>query len=151
GTAQARRDCASGSGRWSARVAACHGGSARRKRALSAGAGRYPSRTMTGAPAAAASTQPLLPVLAIVWVGLIGGSFAAALRASGTVGRVLGVGRQAASLASARALGIIDEVATLEQAAQEADLVFLAAPVGATASILAAMKPYLRAQTLITD
>lgn len=107
---------------------------------------------MTGENAAAASpTQPLVPVLAVVGVGLIGGSFAAALRASGAVGRVLGVGRQAASLAKARALGIIDEAATLERAGQEADLIFLAAPVGATASILAELKPFLRPQALITD
>ncbi|MGB6103600.1 MAG: prephenate dehydrogenase/arogenate dehydrogenase family protein [Pusillimonas sp.] len=106
---------------------------------------------MTAANTAANPTRPLVPVLAVVGVGLIGGSFAAALRAAGAVGKVLGVGRSAASLAKARDLGIIDEAATLERAGQEADLVFIATPVGATGSILAGLKPWLSASTLITD
>src|SRR5690606_25653692 len=65
--------------------------------------------------------------------------------------RVLGVGRQAASLAQARRLGLIDEVATLEQAAARADLIFLAMPVGATAAVLAELRPLLRPETLVTD
>jgi prephenate dehydrogenase len=95
--------------------------------------------------------QPLVPVLAVVGVGLIGGSFAAALRHYGGVGRVLGVGRNAASLARAKACGLIDEVATLEQAAQQADLIFLAIPVGATQTILAQLQPQLRPGTILTD
>ena len=60
---------------------------------------------------------PLIPVLAVVGVGLIGGSFAAALRRAGQVGRVLGVGRNAASLARAVELGLIDEAVSAEDAA----------------------------------
>src|SRR5690606_8977395 len=103
------------------------------------------------AQATAEPIRPLVPVLAVVGVGLIGGSFAAALRASGAVGKVLGVGRNAASLAKARTLGIIDEAVSLERAGQEADLIFLATPVGAIGSTLAALKPSLRPSTLITD
>lgn len=106
---------------------------------------------MSEVQAVAPRAEVLVPVLAVVGVGLIGGSFAAALRASGAVGRVLGVGRQSSSLARAKALGIIDETASLEQAAQEADLIFLAMPVGATATVLAGLAPHLRAKTLITD
>ena len=47
-----------------------------------------------------------IPVLAVVGVGLIGGSFAAALRRAGAVGRVLGAGRRVETLALARELGI---------------------------------------------
>ncbi|WP_370632064.1 prephenate dehydrogenase [Pusillimonas sp. MFBS29] len=103
------------------------------------------------ADAAAEPNRPLVPVLAVVGVGLIGGSFAAALRASQSVGKVLGVGRNASSLAVARRLGIIDATATLEQAAQEADLIFLATPVGAIGPTLKALKPGLRPSALITD
>lgn len=106
---------------------------------------------MTTAHTTAGAARSLVPVLAVVGVGLIGGSFAAALRATGAVGKVLGVGRSAASLAKARELGIIDETATLARAAREADLIFLATPVGAIASTLAELKPYLRDSTLITD
>ncbi|NYT57379.1 prephenate dehydrogenase/arogenate dehydrogenase family protein [Alcaligenaceae bacterium] len=106
---------------------------------------------MTSAHSTAEPTRPLVPVLAVVGVGLIGGSFAAALRASGAVGKVLGVGRNAASLATARTLGIIDEAVSLERAGQEADLIFLATPVGAIATALGALKASLRPSTLITD
>ncbi|RTZ40987.1 prephenate dehydrogenase/arogenate dehydrogenase family protein [Candidimonas sp. SYP-B2681] len=99
----------------------------------------------------AAAATPLVPVLAVIGVGLIGGSFAAALRDRTAVGRVLGVGRQPSSLAQARELGLIDEIVSLKQAAEEADLIFLAMPVGAMESTLSSLKPFLRPNTLITD
>ncbi|PLC54956.1 prephenate dehydrogenase [Pollutimonas nitritireducens] len=98
-----------------------------------------------------APATPLVPVLAIVGVGLIGGSFAAALRNCGAVGRVLGVGRQPATLARACELGLIDEAVTLESAADQADLFFLSTPVGATETILSRLKPILRPGTIVTD
>src|SRR5690606_36041093 len=91
------------------------------------------------------------PVLAVVGVGLIGGSFAAALRRKGAVSRVLGVGRQRRSLQEAVELGLIDEVVTPQQAAREADVIMLALPVGATQAVLEAMLPELAEHTLITD
>lgn len=97
------------------------------------------------------AVKPLVPVLAIAGVGLIGGSFAAALRQRGLVGEVLGAGRSPSSLALARELGLVDRVVSYAEAAEQADLVILAAPVGATEPILHAMRPYLRDQTLITD
>jgi len=94
---------------------------------------------------------PLVPVLAVVGVGLIGGSFAAALRAAGAVGRVLGVGRRSSSLAQALRLGLIDEAVSLEEAAQRADVILLSMPVGATAKVLSDLQPLLRPGTLVTD
>lgn len=91
------------------------------------------------------------PVLAIVGVGLIGGSFAAALRRSGATGRVLGVGRNAVSLGQAHSLGLVDDIVTLDEAAAQADLIFIATPVGVVANILAQIKPLLRPGTLVTD
>lgn len=92
-----------------------------------------------------------LPVLAVVGVGLIGGSFAAALRRAGAVSRVLGVGRNRKSLQEARELGLIDAGVSLETAAAEADIILLAVPVGTTQSVLEALLPGLRDHTLITD
>lgn len=94
---------------------------------------------------------PLVPVLAVVGIGLIGGSFAAALRRVGQVGRVLGVGRRPASLQRARDLGLIDEIADLRQAAALADLILLATPVGAMPVALRTIAPLLRPGTLVTD
>lgn len=93
----------------------------------------------------------LIPVLAVVGVGLIGGSFSAALRRAGVVGRVVGVGRNAGTLAQARAIGLIDEVMTAAEAAAAADVLMLSTPVGAMPALLAEMAPYLRPQAVVTD
>lgn len=108
---------------------------------------------MTAGPADTHSRRPAgsIPVLAIVGVGLIGGSFAAALRRAGRVGRVLGVGRNGPSLVRARELGLIDEIATAADAAARADLILLAAPVGAFGAILADMGPALNPGAVISD
>ncbi|TCT07100.1 prephenate dehydrogenase [Paralcaligenes ureilyticus] len=95
--------------------------------------------------------SPAVGVLAVIGVGLIGGSFAAALRSRGAVGRVLGVGRHAHTLERARQMGLIDEAVSLQEAAGQADLIVLATPVGAMGRILAQLKPHLRDETLITD
>jgi len=106
--------------------------------------------TSTGATAQQGDA-PQIPVLAVVGVGLIGGSAALALRQAGRVGRVLGVGRNAQSLARAQALGLIDDVATPAQAAAQADVVLLATPVGSVGGMLAQLRPHLRDGTLLTD
>jgi prephenate dehydrogenase len=108
---------------------------------------------MTAAPADTHSPRPAgsIPVLAVVGVGLIGGSFAAALRRAGRVGRVLGIGRNGASLARARELGLIDEIATAADAAARADLILLAAPVGTFGAILADIGPALKPGAIISD
>ncbi len=93
----------------------------------------------------------MIPVLAVVGVGLIGGSFAAALRRAGQVGRVLGVGRNPESLAQAQELGLIDEAVSPEAAAARADLILLATPVGGLGPMLARMREHLRPDSLITD
>ncbi|MVW78996.1 prephenate dehydrogenase [Bordetella sp. 02P26C-1] len=94
---------------------------------------------------------PMISVLAVVGVGLIGGSVARALREAGQVGRVLGVGRNAQTLAEAQSLGLIDKAATPEQAAAQADVILLATPVSSIAPMLAKMRPHLRADTVVTD
>lgn len=94
---------------------------------------------------------PLIPVLAVVGVGLIGGSFAAALRRTDQVRRVLGVGRNARSLAQAQALGLIDAAVSLKEAAQQADLILIATPVGGLETVLSQMRLYLRDATVLTD
>lgn len=88
----------------------------------------------------------------VAGVGLIGGSFAAALKAAGMVNHVVGVGRGSASLDEAKALGLIDEIQTdWSLALKGSDLVLLAMPVGQMSNVMAAMAPHLEPQTLITD
>lgn len=92
-----------------------------------------------------------IPVLAVVGPGLIGGSVAAALKQAGCVGRVIGVSRQPRTAQQALELGLVDEVADLATATAQADVVLLATPVRAMASLLQQMKPHLAAHTVITD
>lgn len=97
--------------------------------------------------------------LVIFGVGLIGGSLARALRerAPGGAGEVVGVGRSAASVARAQALGVIDRAVALDDDAQlrdalaGADLVLLAAPVAQTGPLLARIAPCLDDATVVTD
>jgi prephenate dehydrogenase len=90
--------------------------------------------------------------IAIFGVGLIGGSFALALKKAGAVEQIVGVGRTASTLARARKLGIIDIATTsVAEAVQAADLVLIAAPVAQTEAILAAIEPHLQPGTVVTD
>jgi prephenate dehydrogenase len=93
----------------------------------------------------------VIHTLAVIGVGLIGGSFAAACRKAGIVSRVIGAGRKPETLAQAVGLGLIDEAVSLEEAALQADLIFISAPVGAFEAIFAALAPKLNAHALITD
>ena len=82
--------------------------------------------------------------------GLIGGSFALALKRAGAVRDVVGVGRRRETLERALALGIIDTIGDASSVAG-ADLVLLAAPVAQTESLLRDMAPYLQPGTVVTD
>jgi len=92
----------------------------------------------------------IIEKLAIVGTGLIGGSFALALKQAGAVGEVLGVGRNPARLTVARELGLIDRAADWVQAGQ-ADCILLAMPVGETESVLKNLAPHLKVGAIVTD
>lgn len=94
----------------------------------------------------------LLKKIVVCGVGLIGGSFALALRRAGAVERVVGIGRSRASLENALRLGVVDEIAEgWAGALRSADLVLLAAPVGQMDALARAMAPHLEPQTVVTD
>ena len=97
-------------------------------------------------------TDTILKKLVIIGVGLIGGSFALALRKAGLVKHIVGLGRSRENLQRALELGILDEIADdFPLALKNADLVFLAIPVGQTAKILAQIASHLESKTIITD
>ncbi len=90
--------------------------------------------------------------LAVLGVGLIGGSLARALRRAGACGHIVGCGRRREHLQRAVALGVIDEgVEDPARAVQGADMVVLAVPLGAMAGILARIAPQLAADAVVTD
>jgi prephenate dehydrogenase len=83
--------------------------------------------------------------VAIIGVGLIGGSMALALKEKGIAKKIIGVGREAGSIAKAIELGIIDEAMTLEEAVKQSDLIYVSIPVDATITVM------LKVMDLITD
>ena len=90
--------------------------------------------------------------LVVVGVGLIGGSFALALKAAGAVGRVIGVGRGAGNIARALDLKIIDAAGALDAATlAEAGLALLSVPVGQMPSVMRSLAPLLGGRTVVTD
>jgi cyclohexadieny/prephenate dehydrogenase len=90
--------------------------------------------------------------LTIVGVGLIGGSLGLAAKANGAARRVVGVGRDAASLEKARALGAIDEPCLdLAAAARRSDLVVFCTPVDRIAAQVLEAAPHCRPGTVLTD
>jgi prephenate dehydrogenase len=88
--------------------------------------------------------------VAVFGVGLIGGSFALALREAGFQGRIIGVSSPQ-TIRRALELGVIDEGAPAQQAAEAADLIYLAQPILQIIKILPELEPWVRPDALITD
>lgn len=84
--------------------------------------------------------------------GLIGGSFALALKEAGAVEEVVGFGRTPATLRAAQQLGVIDR-AGINPAHEigDADIVLVATPVAQMPEIFARIEPYLGPNTIVTD
>lgn len=91
-----------------------------------------------------------MQTVAIVGVGLIGGSFGLALREAGFEGELLGVSSKPAIEAGLRA-GAIDRAATLAEAASQADLIYLAQPVDRILETIDLLSSLARPDCLITD
>ncbi len=90
--------------------------------------------------------------LVIIGVGLIGGSLARALREQGAVGEIVGCGRGKENLEKAVELGVIDRYThDAGEAVKDADMIFLAVPLGAMAATFAAIKPHLADDAIMTD
>ena len=90
--------------------------------------------------------------LAIIGIGLIGGSLSLALKQSGSVKHVVGFSRKASTRSEALSLGVIDSaVSSIADAIQNADIVVLAVPVGAIADALISIAPYVKDNMIITD
>ena len=97
-------------------------------------------------------SKPQFKKIVIFGAGLIGGSFALALRKAHAVGEVVGFGRSEATLQQAMQLGILDRIGRDAVAeVGDADLILLATPVGQMAELMARIAPHLGAHTLVTD
>lgn len=90
--------------------------------------------------------------LAVIGVGLIGGSLSLALKEAGKVGEVVGYSRTASVRQEALDLGVIDQAAdTIAEAVKDADVIFLAVPMAAMGTVLEELAPHIKADAIITD
>ena len=90
--------------------------------------------------------------LAVIGVGLIGGSLARSLKSHGVVGEVVGCGRSEENLKKGVELGVIDRYSTsVAEAVDGADVIFMAVPLSAMRSTFEAMKGHIAADAVITD
>lgn len=90
--------------------------------------------------------------VAILGIGLVGGSFALALRRAGMVDQLVGYDRDPTAAARALQLGIVDAIANDPcEAVVRCNLVVVAAPVAQTESLLDAIAPHFESDAIVTD
>jgi prephenate dehydrogenase len=98
------------------------------------------------------NTEPTFRRVAIVGLGLLGGSLGLALKKAGFPGRIAGYARRAETRERALAAGVVDEgFADVTEAVHGADLVILATPVAVILDHLPRLQPHLSPRALITD
>jgi len=90
--------------------------------------------------------------VAVVGVGLIGGSWAMTLRSRSGARRITGVGRTRENLDHARSRGIIDDYQhDIDETLSDVDLFVLAAPLRQTRNILEKIVPVMKPDAVLTD
>jgi prephenate dehydrogenase len=90
--------------------------------------------------------------LGLIGCGLMGGSFALALKRAGLVKRVVGYSKSPSTTERARQMGVIDvEAPSALLAVSGADIVLLAVPVAATEATLKAIRHLVTKEMLIMD
>lgn len=94
---------------------------------------------------------PPFEKLAVLGLGLLGGSVAAAAKQRGLADEVVGAARRTGPLERARAAGIVDSVASPLEAVVGADFVVLATPVGSMPKLVAEVAPNLEPGCILTD
>src|SRR5208283_4788713 len=98
------------------------------------------------------NSEPLFRRVAIVGLGLLGGSWGLALKKAGFTGRIVGYARRAETRQQALSAGAVDEgFGDVTEAVRGADLVILATPVAVILDHLPRLQPHLSPRALITD
>lgn len=98
------------------------------------------------------SNNPNFERIALIGLGLIGGSISYASKKAGVVGTVVGTARTAETRARALELGIIDEAfETAAEAVKDADLVILCTPLGTFEAISKEIAPHLKPGAIVSD
>jgi len=98
------------------------------------------------------NSQPLFEKVAVIGLGLIGSSLCHVMKRDGLAGSIAGAARSKETLETALKIGFIDTAhETARDAADGADLIVLAAPVGANAALAKEIAPSLKEGAIITD
>ena len=93
-----------------------------------------------------------LKTLAVVGVGLVGGSFALGLRRAGVATHIVGFDRDRGALEAAASLGVIDTAAeSVSEAVKGADLVVIAVPVRSVGPVLHDVALSMQPDAVVTD
>lgn len=87
----------------------------------------------------------------IIGLGLIGGSFALALKKTGLADNLIGVDANKDHQEEALELGIIDEILNLDEAILKSDLIVLAIPINAAQKVLPSILEQINEQTIVMD
>jgi len=96
--------------------------------------------------------KPLYNKIALIGLGLIGGSIGLAAKRAGLAGQISGSARTKETRQVAEERGLIDQVfETAAEAVADADLVILCTPVGALGTVAAEIKPALKPGATVTD
>jgi prephenate dehydrogenase len=93
----------------------------------------------------------ILENVTIIGVGLIGGSFALALKEKNIAKHIIGVDFNETNLTKALALGLIDEALSLEEAVKKSDLIYVAIPVDATIAVMEKIMPLINEKQIVAD
>ena len=98
------------------------------------------------------SGEPHFEKVALIGLGLIGGSLGHAMKRAGLARHVAGYARSEATRARALEIGFLDSVhASAAEAAKDADLVVVCTPVGALGQVAAEIEPHLKKGAILTD
>jgi cyclohexadieny/prephenate dehydrogenase len=101
---------------------------------------------------APAKAAPMFGKIALIGVGLIGGSIALAARRGGLARRIVAATRSAETAATANRLKLVDHCGTdLAAACEDADLVIVCTPVGACGEAAKAIAPALKPGCILSD
>ena len=99
-----------------------------------------------------APVQPLFGKVALIGIGLIGGSIALAARRGGLAGKIVAATRSAETAATANRLNLVDHCGTdLQAACEDADLVIVCTPVGACGEAARLIAPSLKPGCIVSD
>ncbi|MEM5470493.1 prephenate/arogenate dehydrogenase family protein [Hoeflea sp. AS60] len=97
-------------------------------------------------------TKPQFETIALIGIGLIGSSLARVIRAKGLAGHVVVATRSAATLETARGLGLGDSYCSSNaEAVANADLVIVSVPVGASEAVAREIGLHLKPGAIVTD